>query len=137
VRIQGRHDPGSPLFLMVLDPRSLMLRVTEGLWLRLVDLGAALSGRTYAADDSVVVEVRDELCPWNAGKWRIGGDAGRTDDDAELELDVADLASAYLGAFDFGRLAAAQRVRELRPGALERATDLFRTSRPPYCPEDF
>ena len=38
-RIQGRHDPGSPLFLMVVDPRSLQLRVSEGLWLRFVDLG--------------------------------------------------------------------------------------------------
>ena len=136
-RIQGRHDPGSPLFLMVVDPRSLKLRVTEGLWLRLVDLDAALTGRTYATDDSVVVDVRDELCPWNAGRWRMGTDAGRTDDDVELELDVADLASAYLGAFDFGRLAAAQRVRELKSGALGRATELFRTSRPPFCPEDF
>jgi predicted acetyltransferase len=67
----------------------------------------------------------------------MGSDVGRTDDDAELEIDIADLASAYLGAFDFERLAAAQRVRELKPGALERATSLFRTSRPPYCPEDF
>jgi predicted acetyltransferase len=137
VRIQGRHDPGSPLFLMVVDPRSLMLRVSEGLWLRIIDLEAALTGRTYAADDTVVVEVRDELCPWNAGRWRLGSDVGRTDDDAELELDIADLATAYLGAFDFGRLAEAQRVRELKPGALGRATDLFRTARPPYCPEDF
>jgi predicted acetyltransferase len=137
VRIQGRHDPGSPLFLMVVDPRSLMLRVTEGLWLRLVDLGAALTGRTYATDDSVVMEVRDELCPWNAGRWRIGNDVARTDDDAELELDIADLASAYLGAFDFNQLAEAQRVCELKPGTLQRASDLFRTARPPYCPEDF
>ena len=137
VRIQGRHDPGSPLFLMVVDARSLMLRVTEGLWLRIIDLGAALTGRSYATDDSVVVEVRDELCPWNAGRWRIGRDGRRTGDDAELELDIADLASAYLGAFDFGRLAAAQRIRELKPGALQRASDLFRTSRPPYCAEDF
>jgi predicted acetyltransferase len=137
VRIRGRHDPGSPLFLMVVDPRSLMLRVTEGLWLRLVDLDAALTGRTYATDDPVVMEVRDELCPWNAGRWKVGRDAGRTEDEADLELDVADLASAYLGAFDFERLAAAQRVRELKPGALARASDLFRTSRPPFCPEDF
>jgi predicted acetyltransferase len=137
VKIQGRHDPGSPLFLMVVDPRSLMLRVSEGLWLRVIDLESALTGRTYAADDTLVVEVRDELCPWNAGRWRMGTDIGRTDEGAELELDIADFASAYLGAFDFEQLAVAQRVRELKPGALERATNLFRTSRPPYCPEDF
>jgi predicted acetyltransferase len=111
--------------------------VSEGLWLRVIDLESALTGRTYAADDTLVVEVQDELCPWNAGRWRMGTDIGRTDEGAELELDIADFASAYLGAFDFEQLAVAQRVRELKPGALERATNLFRTSRPPYCPEDF
>jgi predicted acetyltransferase len=137
VRVEGRYDPGSPLFLMVSDPRSLHLKVFEGLWLRFVDLQAALVGRTYAGDDAVVVDVRDSFCPWNAGRWRIGNTVERTDDEAELELDTADLASAYLGAFDFNELATAERVRELKPGALQRATDLFRTSRPPYCPEDF
>ena len=137
VRVQGRYDPGSPLFLMVGDPRSLQLKVSEGLWLRFVDLEAALAGRTYGGDDSVVLEVKDSFCPWNAGRWRVGKTVRRTDDEADLELDTADLASAYLGAFDFNELGAAERVRELKPGALQRATDLFRTSRPPYCPEDF
>jgi len=136
-RVQGRLDPGSALFLMVADPRSLQLRVSEGLWLRLVDVGAALAARSYASDDTVVIEVRDDFCPWNARRWRAGRDAGPTDDPAELELDVADLASVYLGAFDFNRLAAAELVRVLGEGALDRANALFRTPRPPYCPEDF
>ncbi len=136
-RVHGRVDPALPLFLMVTDARNVQLRVFEGVWLRLVDVGAALAGRGYATGDAVVAEVRDEFCPWNAGRWRMGRDAGRTDDAAELELDVADLASAYLGAFDFHRLATAERVRELAPGAVARAAALFRTERPPYCPEDF
>jgi predicted acetyltransferase len=136
-QIRGKYDPASPLFLLMTDPRSLRLRLSEGLWLRLVDLDAALAGRTYHGDDSVVIEVRDSFCQWNEGRWRVGQEVGRTDDAAELELDSADLASAYLGAFDFHRLAEAERVRELEPGALERATTLFRTPRPPFCPEDF
>src|SRR6266498_3273794 len=92
---------------------------------------------SYGSDDSVVAEVRDEFCPWNEGRWRLGPEPARTDQEPELELDVADLASVYLGAFDFHRLAAAERVRELKPGALDRASALFRTTRPPYCPEDF
>jgi predicted acetyltransferase len=102
-----------------------------------VELEAALAGRTYATDESVVVEVRDDFCPWNAGRWRIGNVVERTDKQAELELDTADLASAYLGAFDFNQLAAADRVRELNYGALDRASALFRTARAPHCPEDF
>ena len=130
-------DPGSSLMLMVLDPRSLHLVVGDGLWLRLVDVEAALRARTYAGDDAVVVEVRDALCPWNAGRFRVGAEVARTDDDADLELDVADLACAYLGGFDFHDLARAERVRELRPGTLERASGLFRTARPPYCADEF
>ncbi len=130
-------DAGSPLFLMVEDARRLHLRVSDGLWLRFVDLQAALAARSFAADVPVVLEVRDELCPWNAGRWRIGDGVEKTSDAAELELDGKDLASVYLGAFDFHRLADAERVRELRPGALERASALFRTARPPYCPEVF
>jgi predicted acetyltransferase len=131
------HDPGSPLFLMVVDPRSLHLRLFDGLWLRLVDVEAALGGRAYGAEDAVVLDLHDELCPWNTGRWRVGDGVERTDEEPDLELDVVDLACAYLGAFDFHRLAAAERVRELRPGALERASALFRTERPPYCPEVF
>jgi predicted acetyltransferase len=136
-RVQGRVDPALPLFLMVTDARNVQLRVFEGVWLRLVDVGEALAGRSYAAEEPVVAEVRDEFCPWNAGRWRLGPGSGRTDDAPEIELDVADLASAYMGAFDFHRLAAGERVRELKPGALDRASALFRTTRPPYCPEDF
>ena len=130
-------DRGSPLFLMVVDPRRLELKLNEGLWLRLVDVESALRARSYADGESVVLEVADELCSWNAGRYRVGADAERTDADADLRLDVADLASAYLGAFDFEHLARALRVEELRPGALERASRLFRTPRPPFCPEIF
>jgi predicted acetyltransferase len=136
-RVEGRVDPATPLFLMVVDPRSLHLRVSEGLWLRLVDLEAALAARSYSGDGEVVLDVRDEFCPWNAGRYRVGGGAQRTDADADLELDVADLASIYLGGFSFARLHAAERVREVKGGALERADELFRTERTPYCPEDF
>src|SRR5262249_35248320 len=132
----GCH-PGSPLFLMVSDPRSLQLRVADGLWLRLVDVETALRARSYTDGGPVVFDVRDELCPWNEGRYRVGDDVGRTRRAADLEPDVADPARAYLGAFDFDDLAAADGVRELKPGALERASLLFRTRRPPYCPEVF
>jgi predicted acetyltransferase len=123
--------------LLVRDPRSLRLQLGDGLWLRLVDLEAALRARSYAEGEPVVLRVRDELCPWNQGSYRVGPSVDRTDDTADLELDVADLASVYLGAFGFLALARADRVRELTPGALDRASELFRTPLPPFCPEVF
>ena len=130
-------DPASSLPLLVRDPRALGLRVGDGLWLRLVDVDAALRARSYRPGESIVLEVRDELLPSNAGRYRVGDDAGRTDDTADLALDVADLASAYLGGFDFHRLTRAGLVEERRHGAAEAATLLFRTELPPFCPEVF
>jgi predicted acetyltransferase len=130
-------DPASSLFLSVRDPRALGLRLGDALWLRLVDLDAALKARSYKPGESIVLEVTDELCPWNAGRYRVGDDAGRTEDTADLALAVADLAAAYLGAFDFHRLVHSGRASERRDGAAEAATLLFRTDLPPYCPEVF
>jgi predicted acetyltransferase len=134
---QFMFDPNSELPLIVKDPRSLQLAVGDGLWLRLVDVEAALRGRSYADADEVVIEVRDDVCGWNAGRYRVGSDVERTKEEPDLELDVADLACAYLGAFDFHRLARAGRVREMSRGALERASLLFRSERIAYCPEEF
>jgi predicted acetyltransferase len=133
----GLFDPASPLFLMVVDPRALHLKVFDGMWLRLVDVEEALRRRSYAEGDSVVLEVRDATFAENSGRYRVGENVERTDDDADVALDVADLASAYLGAFSFERLASAGRAEELRAGALGRASTLFRTPIAPYCPEVF
>ena len=131
------YDPGTPLFLMVQDARRLQLKLADGIWLRLVEVGEALRRRSYAGDGSVTLEIRDEFCAWNEGKYRAGGDAGPTEEPAELRLSAADLASAYLGAFSFERLAASGRVEELAEGAVARATALFGTPLPPWCPEPF
>jgi predicted acetyltransferase len=130
-------DPASPLLLTARDPRALGLRLGDALWLRLVDLDAALRARAYKPGESVVLEVRDELCPWNAGRYRVGVGAGRTEDEADLALDTRDLASVYLGAHDFHLLAHAGLVEERRPGAVGAASLLFRTDLPPFCPEVF
>jgi len=137
VRVKSGADPAWPLFLMVADPRRLHISVSDGLWLRLVDLGAALRARSFATGEPVVLEVTDEMFPRNAGRWTVGAETGRSEEQPDVALDVTDLATAYLGAFLFERLAAAGRARELRPGGLARATALFATPLPPYCPEGF
>lgn len=137
VKSWGATDPAWPLFLMVTDPRRLHVSVSDGLWLRLVDLEAALRARTFQGEQQIVLEVADEMLPRNAGRWSVGPEPGRIEAKADVALDVADLASAYLGAFSFEQLAAAGRARELRPGGLARATALFATPLPPWCPEGF
>ncbi len=130
--------PDHPLFLLLANPRRLFYTAADSLWVRLVDVGAALSGRTYVGEGRIVVEVRDAVCPWNEGRWLVeNGRAARTEEAADLALDVNVLGSAYLGAVSFAELRNALRVEELQPGAIERADALF-TWRPlPWCPEIF
>ena len=138
VRVEAHQfDPGARLTLSVRDPRALGLRLGDGLWLRLVDVERALQARSYGHGDSVVLEVTDELCPWNAGRYRIGPDTGRTEDTADIALDVADLASVYLGAWDMHRLVHSGRAEERVEGSAEAASLLLRTPLPPVCPEVF
>lgn len=126
------------LFLLLRDPRQLRFELRDGLWVRLVDVEAALNARAYKPGEPVVIEVEDEFCPWNAGRYRVGPEgAERTEADAELRLPVQSLGSVYLGGFGFGDLARAGRVEELADGALDRADGLFRADRYPWCPEIF
>jgi predicted acetyltransferase len=130
--------PDHPLFFVLAQTRRMRYRLGDGLWVRLVDVGGALSGRTYPEDGELVLQVRDAFCPWNEGRWRVaGGAAERTDANADLALDVAALGSAFLGGIRFAQLAQGGGVEELRPGAIVRADGLFRHGLHPWCPEIF
>ena len=130
--------PDHALFFLLATPRRLRYRMGDGLWVRLVDVGAALSGRKYAGDGAVVFDVHDEFCPWNEGRWKLeDGAAARTDDDADIALSARSLGSAYLGGVSFSALARTGRAEELTDGALMRADGLFRWDRHPWCPEIF
>jgi predicted acetyltransferase len=119
-------------------PRRLNFVVREGLWLRLLDVGAALSARGYANDDAVVVELTDAFVPQTAGRWRIArGKTERTTAAADIACDVVELGCVYLGGFTFAQLARSLRLRELREGAVARADAMFRPDRMPWCPELF
>jgi predicted acetyltransferase len=131
----GAAPPDDPLALMLVNPRAVQRTVGDGLWVRLVDVAAALAARTYTADIDVVLEVHDAFCPWNDGLYQVTNDGCvRTDAEPDVALDVGALASAYLGGTTLTQLAAAGRVRELRPGALLAASRAFRGDVAPWCP---
>ncbi|MFJ8308223.1 MULTISPECIES: GNAT family N-acetyltransferase [unclassified Streptomyces] len=127
---------------LVSDVRRCGVRLRDALHVRLVELGAALEARTYAAPVDVVLEVEDAFCPWNAGRWRLTGDTKgascvRTDDAAELALSVRELGAAYLGGITLASFAGAGRVRELRQGALAEASTAFGSELAPWLPHGF
>ena len=130
--------PDHPLFLVLATPRRARYRMGDSLWVRVVDVPAALSGRTYGEGGPLVLEVRDAVCEWNDGRWRLAdGECERTDEEPDLALDVSALGSAYLGAVSFAQLRGALRVEELRDGAVGRADALFAWRPLPWCLEIF
>jgi predicted acetyltransferase len=132
-----------PIRWMLRDPRRLRLvQATDALWLRLVDIPAALSARTYTGSGVLIVEVADGFCPDAAGTYRLECAEGaaictRTDAAPDLSLDVADLGSSYLGNTRFRTLAAAGRVQEHRPGSLLQADALFLSDPIAWCAPSF
>ncbi len=127
-----------PLLLLAAEPRRLSFSLRDGVWVRLLDVKAALTARSYQERGSVVVAVIDEFCPWNVGHWRIGADGvNRTDEAPDLRCDVSALGAAYLGGFTWTQLVRALRVEEIVAGAAADADAIFRTTRAPWCPEIF
>lgn len=133
-----------PLLHLVSDPRRLTARIEDSLFVRLVDVGAALRERGYAAPVDVVLEVVDEFCPWNAGCWRLRGEGpGKgascepTMDRVDLTVNVRELGSAYLGGVTLAALARAGLVTEVRPGALAEASTAFSSDIAPWLPHGF
>ncbi|WP_369144242.1 GNAT family N-acetyltransferase [Streptomyces sp. R44] len=127
---------------LVSDVRRCEPTLRDVLHVRLVEVGAALEARTYQAPVDVVFEVEDAFCPWNAGRWRLTGDAKgavcvRTGDAPDLALTVRELGAAYLGGTSLVSLAAAGRVRELREGALVEASVAFGSPVAPWLPHGF
>ncbi|MGA4841915.1 GNAT family N-acetyltransferase [Streptomyces sp. G45] len=144
-RLTFRNRPvDDPLLHLVSDVRRCDLGFRDSLYVRLVDVGAALEARAYRAPVDVVLDVRDSFCPWNEGRWRLHGDprsasCKRVDDaaSADLSLSVRELGAAYLGGTSLAGLAAAGRVRELRPGALAEADLAFGSAVAPWLPHGF
>ena len=131
-----------PLPWMLADPRRLQRSTRDGMWVRLIDVSASLKLRRYLQSDRLVLEVRDEVCPWNDGRFELEGSSeGATcrasSSSPDLVLAVSDLASAYLGTVSFSTLSQAGLVDERTPGALLRADRMFAVRYAPWTPHNF
>ena len=129
-----------PLPWAVADPRRVRTsELTDWLWLRILDVPAALGPRRWGAAGRVVLEVVDRFRPASGGRFAVeagpGGDGAvtATDDPADLVLGAEELGAVALGGVAPSVLARAGRIVEARPGALGVADALFRAERAPHC----
>jgi predicted acetyltransferase len=142
-----RRPVDDPLLFQLADPRRTRPLMNDGLWVRLVDVPRALAGRSYASPVDVVLQVRDEILPANAGRWRLtttgdapGGGLAATcvpaDSVPDVALDVTELGAAYLGGTRLGAMTAAGLV-EGQPGALRQLSAALSWDPAPWCPRVF
>jgi predicted acetyltransferase len=137
--VRARWRPtDDPLRHLLADPRALEATVSDGLWLLLLDVEAALDARTYAPAAPVRIRVSDDFCPWNTGTYEVG-DGGCRPVVAEPDLVLAAdaLGACYLGGNRFATLVRAGRAEERTPGAAGRADVLFAVEQAPWCPFHF
>jgi predicted acetyltransferase len=128
-----------PLLLLVDRVNELGLRMYDGLWVRAIDVGAALEARGADGDGRATVEVTDDpQFPDNVGTWTVEPDrVRRSSRRPDVRTDVQGLGGVLLGGFTFAQLARAGRAEEGTRGGLARADALFRVERAPSCPEIF
>lgn len=126
-----------PLQWLVEEPRALRPELEDGLFLRPVDVAAALAARGYVGSGKLVIEVDDGYRPEAAGTFELQVDHGvgvcrRTDQAPDLACSVRAVGSTYLGGVTWTTLAGADRVQERTPGSLVIADGLFRSDRAPW-----
>jgi predicted acetyltransferase len=123
---------------MLADARAVVqVSRSDIVWLRLLDVEAALSARRYLTTGNVVIEVRDAM-DHAAGRYELQGgpdaaSCSRTTKPADIELTATTLGSAYLGGMSLQTMAAAGLVIEHRAGALAVADAMFKWNSVPWC----
>jgi GNAT superfamily N-acetyltransferase len=124
----------SPLIHLLKDVRGVVANMRDQVWLRILDVPAALSARTYLKDVELTIDVEDSRIAENSHPWRFTVENGvatveraERDTSVDVRLSIQELSAAYLGGTTLDALAGAGLVDEVRPGAVADLSDAFRS----------
>jgi len=137
-RVELRGPVDEPATWLLTDARTLRtVEIDDHLWLKLLDVPAALSARRYTVPGELVLEVVDDSEVSVAGRYRLTADGDRataepTSAPPDVTLAQTALASAYLGGVRLRVQRIAGTVVEHTPGALQLADAMFATALAPY-----
>lgn len=134
------RSPDDPIFDILAGSRRARPTTSDGVWVRIVDVVAALEARSYSADFNGVVEVNDPF-GMAGGTFSIevspdGAEVKPSGAAADISLDIRDLGAIYLGHPGLVRMNRVARVA----GDVDkmRAADAaFAWGIQPWCPEIF
>ena len=142
--VRARNVPvDDPLRWLLRDTRGLRVtRTRDFLWLRIVDVDAALAARTYGLDDRLVIEVHDDILRENTGAHALdagidGASCSGVSTKADLVMGIADLSAVYLGGTTVNTLVRAGRVEERVAGTARRADEVFASRPAPWTVMDW
>jgi predicted acetyltransferase len=129
-----------PVFDLLAGTRRAKATRVDALWVRVMDIPAALTARSYSTALDVTMAVSDPIGDLT-GTYRLhaddeGAECVATTDEPSVWLDLEDLSSAYLGDARFRELARSGRVT----GDLADITAMdiaFSWDPGPWCPEIF
>jgi predicted acetyltransferase len=116
----------------------------DGLWLRVLDVPAALSARRYATSNQIVIEVVDDA-PGGYAHGTFALDGGpehascrpASGESADVTLSQRALGSIYLGGFGLREQLLAGEIDEHTAGGIRRLDAMFATDLAPWCSTDF
>ncbi len=138
--VKARNRPvDEPLLHLLVDPRAARPAIGDALYVRIVELPDAMRARAYACPVDVVLDVDDEFCPWNSGRWRLRVSedevqCARTDTPADIALTARELGATYLGGTTLRALADAGLITENTPGSVTALSRALRDEAAPWCP---
>jgi predicted acetyltransferase len=127
-----------PILTMMTGVRGAVRSVADSLWVRVLDLPAAIAARTYTSPADLVVEVSDGFTGLAAGTWRLtlrpeGGEAVRVETEPDVRCDVADIGAAFLGGASLVQHAEAGRIQGDRAAVARWSAAMSHEPRP-WCP---
>jgi predicted acetyltransferase len=140
IKASGRPLRDPVTWLLAAPRRAQQVR-SDHIWVRLVDVAAALAARRYAEEGELVLEVADGFTPDAGGRFLLrggvdGAECARTERPADLQIASADLATAYLGDARLRDLAWLGRVQGSAE-AVDRAQKMFYWPVAPWCTVQF
>ncbi|HEY41851.1 MAG TPA: GNAT family N-acetyltransferase [Dehalococcoidia bacterium] len=127
---------------LLLEPRMLRKTSGDGLLGRIIDVEKALPQRCYDEEGTLTFEIKDDLCSWNQGRWKLeasteGSSARRTSEDPQVTMPVSTLAMLVFGQISASEAARMGRLDVSDDSTLPLWDKVMRTKYRPFCADTF
>lgn len=140
-RVKAKRRPvDDALPLLVEESRRVRRHVSDALYVRILDVEAALTARAWSDSAAVTIEVHDSRFDDIDGTWRIevapeGASVQPTTDAPDLRMDIRELGALYLGGVSVSRLVQSGRIEVLEPSVVAPFDSALRPAEAPWAPE--